>query len=265
KWDSSWKGSIDVDHQKGQKNMPLFKAWLPYMAIALLLVATRVEFLPLAGWLKSISWGASDLFNTQISVSFQPLYNPGILPFMLVALLCIPAYRMGKKQVSQAWSETFKRVKGPAIALVFAVPMVRLMMQSGNNPDELASMPIAMARAMSDVFRGAWPLVSPVVGALGTFITGSNSVSNMLFSFFQYSVAEQTEISKTIVVSLQNVGGALGNMVAVHNIIAACATVGLTGVEGVLLKKNSIPAMILVLLAGATGLLLNYYIVPGLF
>ena len=265
KWEQSWKGSIESDDKMSQKKMPLLKAWLPYIVIGLLLVVTRVDFLQVNEWLKSVKLESTGLFGTNISTDFQPLYNPGIIPFMLVALLCIPAYGMKRKQVKQAWQETFKRIKGPAVALIFAVPMVRLMMQSGNNPEEWVSMPIAMARSMSDIFQGAWPLVSPLVGALGTFITGSNSVSNMLFSLFQYSVAEQTEISRTITVSLQNVGGALGNMVAVHNIIAACATVGLTGVEGVLLKRNAIPAIILIVVAGLAGLALTYFVMPGLF
>jgi lactate permease len=265
KWRSSWKGSIELDENIRDKQMSLFKAWLPYIVIGLLLVVTRIDLLQINQWLKSVKFESNNLFATNISTEFQPLYNPGIIPFMLVALLCIPAYGMNIKQTRKAWQETFKRIKGPAIALLFAVPMVRLMMQSGNNPDDLISMPIAMARSMSEVFQGAWPLVSPLVGALGTFITGSNSVSNMLFSLFQYSVAEQTEISKTIIVSLQNVGGALGNMVAVHNIIAACATVGLTGVEGVLLKRNAIPSMILVLVAGLAGLALTYLIMTGFF
>ncbi len=264
-WEASWIGSIEPDDNINDKRMPLWKAWLPYIGIAILLVATRINALPFNAWLRSINFGAINLFDTNISTNFAPLYNPGILPFIFIALLCIPAYGMNKKQVKLAWSEVFRRIKGPAIALIFAVPMVRLMMQSGNNPEEWVSMPLAMARSMSDVFKGAWPLVSPFVGVLGTFITGSNSVSNMLFTLFQYSVAEQTEISRIIVVSLQNVGGALGNMVGVHNIIAACATVGLTGVEGVLLKRNAIPAIILSLVAGIVGLVLAYLVVPGLF
>ena len=52
-------------------------------------------------------------------------------------------------------------------------------------------------------------------------------------------------ISKTIVVALQNVGGAIGNMICVHNVIAACATVGLIGVEGIIIKRNLIPVFIL--------------------
>ncbi len=130
------------------------------------------------------------------------------------------------------------------------------MMQSGNNPDQIISMPLAMAAYVADKTGALWPLISPFAGILGTFMAGSNAVSNMLFSLFQYAVAEQTEISRIIAVSLQNFGGAAGNMIGVHNIIAACATVGLTGLEGELLKKNLIPVLILGLLGGAIGFIL---------
>ena len=87
----------------------------------------------------------------------------------------------------------------------------------------------------------------------------------MLFSLFQYSIAEQLEISRIIVVSIQNIGGAVGNMICVHNVIAACATVGLIGVEGLLIKRNLIPMTIMGLLVGITGLFLTLFILPGLF
>ena len=125
-------------------------------------------------------------------------------------------------------------------------------------------MPIAMATWMAHVFQGAWPLVDSLVGALGAFIAGSNTVSNMLFSLFQYSIAEQLELSRIIIVSLQNIGGAFGNMICVHNIIAACATVGLVGVEGLLIKRNLIPMAIVSAFVGIIALILVYFVVPGM-
>ena len=187
-----------------------------------------------------------------------------MVPFVLVALLCIPIYRMSRKQVSLAWGETFKRMKNPTIALLFAVPMVRVMMQSGAGSD-LNSMPLVMAEGVTKIFRGAWPLVDSFIGALGSFMAGSNTVSNMLFSIFQYSIAEQLEISRIIVVALTNIGGAIGNMICVHNVIAACATVGLVGVEGILIKRNLIPMTIYGVIVGIIGLILVYFVVPGLF
>lgn len=257
-WGKDWMGSISMESKTNHKGVSLFKAWTPYIIIGVLLVLTRVRSLHIGDALRAVGFDYNNILNTSVSGSVDPLYNPGIIPFILVALLCIPIYRMSKSQVGAAWGEAVKRIKNPLIALIFAVPMVRIMMQSGNNPASIEGMPIAMADAMTGIFQGAWPLISPFIGALGSFMSGSNTVSNMLFSLFQYSIAEQLNISTILVVSLQNVGGAMGNMICVHNIIAACATVGLVGMEGWLIKKNLIPMTIVGLIAGITCLLLVY-------
>jgi lactate permease len=264
-WGKNWTGSISMKSDEVNNNISVFKAWIPYTLIAFLLVITRVRFLPIGNWIKSVSIGYNNILGTTVTGNFDPLNIPGIMPFILVALLCIPIFSMNKKQVGLAWSESFNRIKNPFIALIFAVPMVRIMMQSGHNPNEITSMPIAMASWMAHVFQGAWPMVDSLVGALGAFIAGSNTVSNMLFSLFQYSIAEQLGMSRIVIVSLQNIGGAFGNMICIHNIIAACATVGLVGVEGLLIKRNLIPMAVLAAIVGIIGMILVYFIVPEFF
>jgi len=263
-WEKNWNGSISMDSSSTNGKISIFRAWVPYLLIGALLVLTRIRSLPFGDWVKSASINYSDLFGTSVSGNIDPLYNPGILPFIVVALLCIPIFGMAKTQVKTAWAEAIKRIKNPLIAMVFAVPLVRIMMQSGNNPDEIIGMPIAMATAMTNVFQGAWPLFDAFVGALGSFMSGSNTVSNMLFSLFQYSVADQLGISTILVVSLQNIGGAMGNMICVHNIIAATATVGLVGVEGLLIKRNLIPMTFVGIIVGVIGLILVYTIGSGM-
>ena len=264
-WEKNWMGSISMSTSEARGRISIFAAWVPYILIAVLLVLTRVRSLPFGDWIKSIlTIEYSELFGTGIGNTFNILYIPGVVPFVLVALLCIPIYRINGKQIGLAWGETFKRIKNPTIALLFAVPMVRVMMQSGAETG-LNSMPLAMAEGVTRIFRGAWPLVDSFIGALGAFMAGSNTVSNMLFSVFQYSIAEQLEISRIIVVALTNIGGAIGNMICVHNVIAACATVGLVGAEGILIKRNLIPMSIYGAAVGIIGLILVYLIVPGLF
>ncbi len=264
-WDKSWTGSIPVAGNTEAPNMSLFKAWLPYVFIGLLLVITRVQFFPFNDWIRSATLVFPDLFGTDISADFEILYNPGIMPFILIALVCIPMFGMNRRQVSTAWRASLKSIRGPFIALIFAVALVQIMLQSGTNSNQYASMPIAMAESIAKIFRGTWPLVSSFVGAIGSFIAGSNTVSNMFFGLFQYSVAETMGISRLITVSLQNIGGAIGNMICVHNVIAACATVGLVGVEGLLIKRNLIPVFIYAVTVGVIGMIFTYLIVPGLF
>ena len=263
-WEKNWVGSISMESKSETGKISIFKAWTPYMIIGLLLVITRVRSLPFGNWVKSVSIHYADLFGTTVSGTVDPLYNPGILPFILVALLCIPLFGMKGKQVGAAWTEAVRKMKNPLIALVFAVPMVRIMMQSGNNPEDIVGMPIAMATAMTSIFQGAWPVIDAFIGALGSFMSGSNTVSNMLFSLFQYSIADQLGISTILIVSLQNIGGAMGNMICVHNVIAACATVGLVGVEGLLIKRNLIPMSLVGLIVGIIGLILVYTVGTGM-
>jgi lactate permease len=264
RWEKHWMGSIHMEKPDAARSS-ILKAWTPYVLIGVLLVLTRVRTLPFFDWIRSADIAYSGLFGTGVNGTIDPLNNPGIMPFILVSLLCIPLFNMKRKEVGAAWSEALKRIKNPVIALVFAVPMVRIMMQSGNNPDQIMGMPIAMATAMTGIFQGAWPMVDAFVGALGSFMAGSNTVSNMLFSLFQFSIADQLGISTILIVSLQNIGGAMGNMICVHNVIAACATVGLVGAEGLLIRRNLLPMTFVGVIVGIIGLILVYTLGKGIF
>ena len=142
--------------------------------------------------------------------------------------------------------------------LLFTVPMVRILINSGVNAAELSSMPILMARWVADSVGGIYPLLAPSVGALGAFIAGSNTVSNMMFSQFQFGVASSLGISSALVVAVQAIGAAAGNMVAIHNVVAASATVGLLGREGSILRKTVWPTLYYVLFTGLIALFAVY-------
>lgn len=256
KWPQHWMGSIPQSANINNRKFSLIRAWVPYFLIGLILIISRFPAFKLAEWLSHIKLSFPNIFGTTTTIAFEPFKNPGIFPFIFIAILGIFIFRMKKEQVYRSWKETMNKIKLPAIALAFAVPMVRLMMDSGFNASHLESMPLIMAKYLGDIFKGMWPIVSPFVGVLGTFISGSNTMSNMLFSFFQYSFAENLGMSKIIVVSLQNVGGAVGNMICIHNIIAVCATVGLTGIEGRIIRQNIIPVFLYTCLAGMIGMVL---------
>ena len=171
------------------------RAWSPYLLIGLILVLTRMNWLPFKAWVTAweIQWKGI-LGQPGVDLAIAPFYLPGVVPFMLVALLMIPLHRMRSPRVKTAWLDALKRIKGPAVALLFAVAMVEIFKQSASNPAGLDSMPLAMAKAAGGLAGQAWPLVSSLVGALGAFITGSNTVSNLLFAEFQYEMAAQLDL-----------------------------------------------------------------------
>ena len=118
-------------------------------------------------------------------------------------------------------------------------------------------MPILLAESAAGAFQNAWPLVAPWIGAMGAFIAGSNTVSNMMFSYFQWSTASQIGFDTNLaaqVVALQAVGGAAGNMIAVHNVVAACAVVGLMDKEGYVIRKTLLAMTYYVIQAGLIGM-----------
>ncbi len=240
-------------------------AWAPYALLALFLVLTRLRQLPLGGWLQSVRLSWPNIFATDITGSTTPLYLPGTL-LVLVVMITWSLHRMERRQVVGAIRDSSRILLGAGFVLLFTVPMVRVYINSGTNHfllpggESLPSMPIAMATWVAEHVGHIWPLFAPTIGALGAFIAGSNTVSNLMFSLFQHGVATQLAISTALVVALQAVGAAAGNMIAIHNVVAASATVGLLGEEGSTLRKTIIPTLYYLAVVGVLGLVLMYVV-----
>jgi len=141
-------------------------------------------------------------------------------------------------------------------ALIFAVPMVQVFINSTGGTAGLASMPVELAGGVAAVVGSAWPLFAPTIGGLGAFVAGSNTISNMMFSLFQFEVAQRIGAIPQVVVALQAVGGAAGNVICVHNVVAASAVVGMVGREGEVIRKTVVVFCYYVLVAGTLGLIL---------
>ncbi|ENM5757087.1 L-lactate permease [Vibrio mimicus] len=257
-WPAEWLGSLkmDLDEVKA-KPMSLALAWAPYVLLAVILVASRVspDFKAL---LLSVKVAFSNILGeTGISASIEPLYLPGgILVF--VALIAVLTQTRSLAPMGKAFGESTKTLIGAGFVLVFTIPMVRIFINSGVNGADLASMPVTTANFAAGLVGEAFPMLSATVGALGAFIAGSNTVSNMMFSQFQFEVAQTLTISSVVIIALQAVGAAAGNMIAIHNVVAASATVGLLGREGATLRKTVLPTIYYLVLTGIIGMTVIY-------
>ena len=225
--------------------MPLWKAWLPYGLIAAILVVTRLPQLGLQDVLKSLTLTVRNILGIDgLTYGLRWAFIPGIIPFALVALLVQAASRMDGGRILGIGKVTLTQVSGAAIALVTGVAMVQLMLKSEQNPAGMSGMMTAIAEAAAYLTGRAFIFISPLVGVLGAFMTGSNTVSNILFASFQYRTALAIGIAPLALVVLQVVGGAVGNMVCVNNIVAVSATVGLEGNTGLIIRRNIVPCVI---------------------
>lgn len=254
-WPAFWMGTVDAADEAAHltKKMSLARAWAPYLIVVALLLFTRnvppvKEFLNGPAVIK-----VEGIFGTPISQNMDLLWSPGAI-FVLACGLTYLIHRMTREQIGSSWSIAGAQIAGAAVALLCSLPLVRVFINSGPdyNNAGLESMPVTLAEAAASTVGDAWPLLAPFIGALGAFVAGSNTVSNIMFSQFQFSTGVAIgAASPETVVAAQAVGGAAGNMVAVHNVVAASATVGLIGREGELIRRTSIPMLVYALTAGA--------------
>ncbi|WP_282339660.1 MULTISPECIES: L-lactate permease [Pseudomonas] len=257
-WPAEWLGTVEMKlDDLTVRPMSAFRAWVPYVLVGALLVISRV-FPAVGATLKSVSIAFKDILGqTGVSASIEPLFLPGGI-LVAVVLITYVLHRMRAAELGAAIKESSSVLLSAGFVLLFTVPMVRILINSGVNASDLPSMPIAMARFVADSVGSIYPLLAPSIGALGAFIAGSNTVSNMMFSQFQFGVAHTLGISGAMIVAIQAVGAAAGNMVAIHNVVAASATVGLLGREGATLRKTIWPTLYYVLFTGIIGLVAIY-------
>ena len=237
----------------------VLKALTPLLATVGILLLTRIPFFGLrqlltseADWL-AIPVGRLGVFSVSPSLVFQLrkilgedihwsyalLYVPFILPFFVAAVLALMLYRCPATVLGQVAKETLARLRNPVIALFGALIFVQLLTIDGDR---------ASTRILGDALAGGtgdlWIYFAGFLGALGSFFSGSNTISNLTFGPIQLRIAQDLGISATTMLALQTVGAAMGNMVAVHNIVAVCAVLGLKDQEGAILKKTFIPTLL---------------------
>ncbi|MDR2485355.1 MAG: L-lactate permease [Treponema sp.] len=290
-WDKNWTGTIKVAQNLNvQSRMSQFLAWLPYILIGAILVVTRVNWganadgtfaFPLKNMLNR-NYGLFDFRNilgfTGVNdASIKILYLPGTVPFILISLCAIGIHKMPGEEVKAAWKETILKMKAPTIALCTAVALVKIFQGSGGSiiatalgsvpsgmpliPEGFAgagtpmSIPFAIAGALSAV-GSVWPFFASFVGGLGAFITGSNTVSDQLFGMFQWDMARILQLPTIIILAAQAVGGAMGNMICVHNIVAVCSVTGLNNREGEIMKKTFLPFLLYGIVVGIIAFIL---------
>ncbi len=261
-WPAEWTGSVKVTDVAHGGSMSLLRAWMPYAIVALLLLASRLID-PLRIFLQAwvVSW--PNILGTSITASFQPLYLPGTL-FVVTSLITMALHQIPASHYKKAWSTSLKVSAAASVALVFTVPMVQVFLNSAGGAAGYDQMPIVLANGVAALVGGAWPIFSTFIGGIGAAVAGSNTVSNMMLSLFQFRMGELLAVDPTWIVALQAVGGAAGNMICVHNVVAASAVVGLLGREGAVIRMTIIPFVYYALLPGSVGYLIVSYATSGL-
>ncbi|MDO8900592.1 MAG: L-lactate permease [Phenylobacterium sp.] len=219
-------------------------ALLPYGAIVILVMATRLID-PVAQALQglAISWSLGGTFAGRLA----PLYHPG---GVLALGLILGGLAQGRSigAFAEAATAALRRLGPVALALFVMLALSRIMVHSG--------MISALAGAAAGSV-GVWPFLAPFVGALGAFVTGSATASNILLTPFQAATAQALDLPQVRMAAAQGVGAGVGNIISPHNIIAGAATVGLKGGEGAVLRQTALVCLAYLALAGVFMLWLS--------
>ncbi|HIC89623.1 MAG TPA: L-lactate permease [Anaerolineae bacterium] len=172
----------------------------------------------------------------------------------LIIYTCIIAYaiyaRAGHYQPG-AWCRVLRSTARGAtrssIGILSMVGMALIMDNSG--------MTYLLAQGLSRTMGSTFPAVAPFIGALGAFMTGSNTNSNVVFAPLQLNTARLLGINALVILGAQTAGGALGGMFAPAKVIVGCSTAGLAGREGEVMRSLLAYGLSIVALIGVLAYL----------
>lgn len=235
----------------------IIKATFPLWGTVLLLVVTRIPQLGIKPLLlletpaavfdlgslgilsisPALVVSLNNIFNTSESWSHSLLYVPSILPFGLISLITFYLYSSNK--LKPVFNETANQMRKPVIALLGALVFVNLMML-GKEESAVA----LIGKNLAAITGSYWQFFAAFLGALGSFFSGSATISNLTFSGIQDSIATDLNLSRTTFLALQSAGGAMGNMVCINNIVAVSSVLALGNKEGYILKRTFIAMLI---------------------
>ncbi len=198
--------------------------------------------------MTSTGWETPAELGRQISI----FVHPGAI-LLYTSLAAFLVYSIAGCYQAGAPRKIFKGMTGGAVksslGIVTMVAMATIMFHTG--------MTNLLALGLSEgVGPALYPLVSPFIGALGAFITGSNNNSNVLFAVLQQNTAELLGLSVTMILAAQTTGGALGSIMAPAKVIVGCSTVGLSGKEGKVIREMLVYGLLLIVFSAIITLLL---------
>lgn len=249
----------------------LIKAGFPLWGTIAVLVLTRIRQLGLQSLLRlreprlqldlgSLGTGGvsaalrlslEGIFGTEQQWAHELLYMPSIVPFGVVALVTFCLFGSDRAVIRRALLQCAEQVAAPTKALLGALVFVNLMLTGGDT-----SGVALIGSSLAAVTGAAWQFVAPLLGALGTFFSGSSTVSNLTFGAVQDSIARELGLNRTTILALQSAGGGMGTMIGINSIVAVCSVLALPASEGYILKRTVLALAVYLALAAVIALML---------
>jgi lactate permease len=179
------------------------------------------------------------------------LNHPAPLIIISVLVSSLAIVRAGRWKPGAAWQAaklTYNQTLATTLGVSLMVMMAVLMADTG--------MTVLLAQGIANASGPVFPLVSPFIGLLGAFMSGSNTNSNVMFGLLQVETARALEIGPVTIASIQSIGASVGSTMAPTKVLVAAAVVGLAGQEDQIFRKVTIAVLALVALTGIEAMIL---------
>ncbi|WP_316414830.1 L-lactate permease [Mesoterricola silvestris] len=243
----------------------LFLSWLPYLLLATFIIlvnlkATKPLFAGTApGWQALLI--KVQIYNPGKLYAFSWLQTPGTV-MLIAGLVAFPFMGVKYAVVGAQFGKTFRQMIPSFIAVACILAISEVMNVSLPIVDPktklavwgvLGTKQISMVATLSQsivhvVSRSVYPLLSPLFGMIGVFLTGSNTSANALFGNLQVLTAKAMGLSDILMAAAGSAGASAGKMVSPQSIVIAATAVGLAGKEGQIMRQTinyTIPYVIL--------------------
>lgn len=237
----------------------LIKVISPYAALLVIAVLGQVAKRCFAGYKFGFSFpGTVTSLGFEVGAArdyaaIDMFTHPAPL-IVLATLLCLPILfgsgLLNRGSFKTALKGTVSQCLPTSLGILTMVMMALVMMDTG--------MTAEMAKGVAEVTGRWFPLFSPFVGALGCFMTGSNTNSNVLFGAFQMQTASLLAIKAGVAASAQTIGGSLGSAIAPAKVFLGASTAGLVGREAEILRKTIWYCLLTVLCVGIQALVVSF-------
>lgn len=235
------KENLSLKNEKDlASTMSPFRSFLPYIILVLCLIMGKIF---LGEIVITLNLGFKHVFN---------LFNPGFA-FLAAGFIVAVIWKSKKTFLVDSIKVGFTEAIGPFFVIVSMLAMVQVMINSGEN---ISGLPSAVAIISHFFETSLLPFFAPFIGAFGGFITGSVTVSNILFGNLFYTASTLLGLNPQAILSLGVVGAAAGNMIALADILTAEAVVRVKNQELDILRGVFIPCITYLIIIGLIGMLL---------
>lgn len=228
--------------EKGQKIdiADTLKALSPFILIFVVLLLTSNIVKPVNGFLAQFASSIKISTYAEAPLTkFTWINTPGVLIF-LCAIVGGVIQKASVGDMVKVFKSTIKQMTFTILTMLFILGTARVMQYSGM---------IAAVAAVFSVFGSFYPFFAPVLGALGTFVTGSGTSSSALFGSVQMTTAQAIGANEYWLAAANSLGVATGKMMAPQSIAIGLVAVNEQGKDGVLLKKVVPYALIFIIIS----------------